>query len=99
MTISEKLQQIDKQNKYSGVRFGRVLIVGREILRIIDAVSQAQGRARRQLMWGRCTAWRCGACRASFEALSGAFCGGQPFPDKGKITLAKHTPAQGQDTE
>ena len=35
MTISEKLQQIDKQNKYSGVRFGRVLIVGREILRII----------------------------------------------------------------
>ena len=46
MTISEKLQEIDKQNKYSGVRFGRVLIVGREILRIIDAVSQAQGRAR-----------------------------------------------------
>ena len=46
MTISEKLQQIDKQNKYSGVRFGRVLIVGREILRIIDAASQAQGRAR-----------------------------------------------------
>ena len=46
MTISEKLQEIDKQNKYSGVRFGRVLIVGREILRIIDAASQAQGRAR-----------------------------------------------------